>query len=42
MTDEEVRSLAGKIAAAPAGADVGSVVLVLVIIWAIWYFAFRR
>jgi hypothetical protein len=42
MTDDEVRSLAGKIAAAPAGADVGSVVLVLVIIWAIWYFAFRR
>lgn len=39
MTDEEVRSLAGQINAAPAGGDV--VVLVLVV-FIIWYFAFRK
>ncbi len=40
MTDEEVRSLAGQINAAPAGGD-GLVVLILVVFF-IWYFAFRR
>lgn len=41
MTDDEVRTLAGKISAVPAGAD-GSILLVLVIIGLVWYFAFRR
>src|SRR3954471_19987627 len=44
MTDEEVASLAGKINQLPAGADSGwgSLILLVAIIWAIWYFAFRR
>jgi len=41
MTDDEVGTLAGKISAAPAGAD-GGVLLLVVVIFAIWYFAFRR
>lgn len=40
MTDEEVGSLAGKIHAVPAGGD-GLVALILVVFF-IWYFAFRR
>lgn len=40
MTDDEVSSLAGKITAVPAGGD-GLVVLILVVFF-IWYFAFRR
>lgn len=39
MTDAEVSSLAGKINALPAGGD-GLVLLVLVVFF-IWYFAFR-
>ena len=42
MTDAEVSSLAGKINAAPAGADGGSVALVILLVFVIWYFAFRR
>lgn len=40
MTDEEVSTLAGKINAVPAGGD-GLVLLILVVFF-IWYFAFRR
>lgn len=40
MTDAEVGSLAGQINAVPAGGD-GLVALVLVVFF-IWYFAFRR
>lgn len=40
MSDGEVSALAGKINAAPAGGD-GLVVLILVVFF-IWYFAFRR
>lgn len=40
MTDAEVSTLAGKIAAAPAGSD-GMIALVLVVFF-IWYFAFRK
>jgi len=40
MTDAEVGTLAGKINAAPAGGD-GLALLVLVVFF-IWYFAFRR
>lgn len=40
MTDDEVGTLAGKINAVPAGGD-GLVVLILVVFF-IWYFAFRR
>ncbi len=39
MTDGEVSTLAGKINAVPAGGD-GLVVLILVVFF-IWYFAFR-
>ena len=44
MTDAEVASLAGKINTLPVGADsgAGTLLLVLLIVWAIWYFAFRR
>lgn len=41
MTDAEISALAGKINAAPAGADGGLALLVLVVFF-IWYFAFRR
>ena len=40
MTNDEVSTLAGKIVAAPAGGD-GLVLLILVVFF-IWYFAFRR
>ena len=40
MTDDEVSALAGKISAVPAGGD-GLVLLILVVFF-IWYFAFRR
>ena len=40
MTDDEVGALAGKINAVPAGGD-GLVLLILVVFF-IWYFAFRR
>jgi hypothetical protein len=44
MTDAEVASLAGKINSLPVGADsgAGTLILVLLIVWAVWYFAFRR
>ena len=44
MTDVEVASLAGKINSMPVGADstLGTVILIALIIWAVWYFAFRR
>jgi hypothetical protein len=38
MTDDEVRTLAGKVNEAPAG---GIIALILVVFF-IWYFAFRR
>ncbi len=41
MTDAEVHSLAGQVNALPAGADGGLALLVLVVFF-IWYFAFRR
>ena len=40
MSDDEVAALAGKVNAVPAGGD-GLVLLVLVVFF-IWYFAFRR
>lgn len=40
MTDNEISTLAGKINAVPAGGD-GLVALILVVFF-IWYFAFRR
>ena len=41
MTDTEISTLAGKINAAPAGADGGWALLIRVVFF-IWYFAFRR
>jgi hypothetical protein len=41
MSDSEVGMLAGKINALPVGADGGLALLVLVIFF-IWYFAFRK
>lgn len=40
MTDEEVHSLAGQVNALPAGGD-GLIALILVVFF-VWYFAFRR
>ncbi len=40
MTDGEVSALAGKVNAVPAGGD-GLIALILVVFF-IWYFAFRR
>lgn len=42
MTDDEVSTLAGTISAAPAGGDAGAVLLVVLIVFVVWYFAFRR
>ena len=44
MTDSEIASLAGKINSLPVGANsgAGTLLLVILIIWAVWYFAFRR
>lgn len=40
MTDDEVRSLSGKINAVPAGGD--GLVTVILVVFFIWYFAFRK
>lgn len=43
MTDAEVSQLAGKINSLPAGASgLGTLLVLGLIIWAVWYFAFRR
>ena len=44
MTDQEVRSLAGRINALPAGGDISAagVLLILVIIGAAWWWFYRR
>lgn len=42
MSDQEVSQLAADIRQAPAGADGGTVLAVIVIAAAIWYFAYRR
>ena len=44
MTDAEVAQLAGKINSMPAGADsgLGTLLVLALVIWAVWYFAFRR
>lgn len=42
MSDQEVSQLATDIRQAPAGADGGAWLAVIVIAAAIWYFAFRR
>jgi hypothetical protein len=42
MTDQEVRSLAGKIQSTPAGADSGTILLIAVIAFAVWWIWFRR
>ena len=41
MTDDEVRHLAGRINAAPAGADVATVLLLVIVIAVIWW-AWKR
>jgi hypothetical protein len=41
MSDAEIHTLAGQIQSAPAGADGGLALLILVIFF-IWFFAFRR
>lgn len=41
LSDEEIHTLAGKMNALPAGADSGFIALILVVFF-IWYFAFRR
>ncbi len=41
MSDAEVRQLADQIQSAPAGADGGLALLILVVFF-IWFFAFRR
>lgn len=42
MNDQEVARLASDIRSAPAGADVGSVIVVGAVAAAVWYFFFRR
>ena len=43
MTDQEVRSLADKIQGMPAGADsTGTIILIILIAFAVWWIWFRR
>jgi len=42
MTDREVQQLAADMQAAPAGADAGGVLAVLLVAGAVWYFVFRK
>ena len=42
MTDDEVSTLAGKISAATAGGDGTGVALVILVVFVVWYFAFRK
>jgi len=42
MTDSEVRSLAGKIQSMPAGADASTLLLLVLIGFAVWWIWFRR
>lgn len=42
MTDQEVHAMIGDIQSAPAGADGGWAVGVVVLVFLIWYFAFRK
>jgi hypothetical protein len=42
MTDQEVRSLAGKIQSMPAGADASALLLLVLIGFAVWWIWFRR
>lgn len=42
MNDQEVSRLAADIQSAPAGADAGTVVAVIVVAAALWYFFVRR
>lgn len=42
MSDQEVAQLAADVRQAPAGADGGTILAVVVIAAAIWYFAYRR
>jgi hypothetical protein len=43
MTDQEVQSLAGKIHSTPAGADsTGTILLIVVVAFAVWWIWFRR
>ena len=38
LTDEEARALAGRVAAAPAGADASGIVFVIVLLIGLWWF----
>ena len=42
MTDDEVGTIAKKVHALPAGADGSGWALVILVVFVIWYFAFRR
>jgi len=42
MTDQEVRYLAGRIEAAPAGANNSGWVVIIILVVAIWWFATKR
>lgn len=42
MTDAEVGKLAGQIHAAPAGADGTGLVVLILVVFLVWYVAFRR
>jgi len=42
LTDEEVRALAGKLQALPAGGDFTGVVILAVVVYLFWLFIIRR
>jgi hypothetical protein len=41
MTDQEVQSLAGRIGSLPAGADVGGIAVLLLILLFVWWLRYR-
>lgn len=42
MTDQELRSIADRVRDQPAGAEAAGILAWIIIIWAIWYFFFRK
>ena len=42
MTDEELRSIADRVRDQPAGANAAGILAWILIIWAVWYFFYRK
>jgi len=42
MSDQEIATLANRLASLPAGADSGAVLLIIVIAAAVWWYVYKR